>query len=106
MDYLRKSQALQDCWQTPITGEQLQAEMDRMALRTKRQEVLRELFETLGNDIGPFCFEYRRCVLRAADPNAYSHANTDTYFNTKTYTHTTVTPNSASAALTDYEKAH
>ena len=34
-DYLRKSRALQDYWQQPITSEQLQAEMDRMAQRTK-----------------------------------------------------------------------
>src|SRR5262245_42328681 len=27
-DYLRKSQALEDSWQKPITAEQLQAEMD------------------------------------------------------------------------------
>ena len=30
-DYLRKSEALEDYWQRPITPEQLQAEMDRMA---------------------------------------------------------------------------
>src|SRR5215472_6505026 len=30
-DYLRNSQALEDNWQKPITAEQLQAEMDRMA---------------------------------------------------------------------------
>ena len=30
-DYLRKSQALEDYWQRPITAEQLQAEIDRMA---------------------------------------------------------------------------
>src|SRR5438128_1906287 len=49
-DYLRKSQALEDYWQRPITAEQLQAEMDRMARHTKQPEVLRELFEALGND--------------------------------------------------------
>jgi N-acetylneuraminic acid mutarotase len=49
-DYLRKSQALEDYWQRPITGEQLQAEMDRMAQHSKQPEVLRELFEALGND--------------------------------------------------------
>jgi hypothetical protein len=49
-DYLRKSQALEDEWQRPITAEQLQAEMDRMAQHTKQPEVLRELFEALGND--------------------------------------------------------
>jgi hypothetical protein len=49
-DYLRKSQALEDYWQRPITAEQLQAEMDRMAKYTKQPEVLRELFEALGNN--------------------------------------------------------
>ena len=49
-DYLRKSQAFEDYWQRPITAEQLQAEMDRMAKHTKQPEVLRELFEALGND--------------------------------------------------------
>jgi hypothetical protein len=49
-DYLRKSQALEDYWQRPITAEQLQAEMDRMAKQTKQPDVLRELFEALGND--------------------------------------------------------
>src|SRR6201984_1944179 len=49
-DYLRNSQALEDYWQRPITGEQLQAEMDRMTQTTKQPEVLQELFEALGND--------------------------------------------------------
>ena len=48
--YLRDSQVLEDYWQKPITAEQLQAEMDRMARDTKQPEVLRELFEALGND--------------------------------------------------------
>jgi len=49
-DYLRNSQALEDYWQRPLTAEQLQAEMDRMAQHTKQPEILRELFEALGND--------------------------------------------------------
>jgi len=49
-EYLRNSQALEDYWQRSITAEQLQAEMDRMAQHTKQPEVLRELFEALGND--------------------------------------------------------
>src|SRR6184192_950162 len=49
-DYLRKSQALEDYWQRPITAEHLQAEMDRMAKHTRQSEVLRELFAALGND--------------------------------------------------------
>ena len=61
-DYLRKSQALEDYWQRPITGEQLQAEMDRMAKHTKQSEVLRELFEALGND--PFVIA--ECLARPA----------------------------------------
>src|SRR6478672_11714255 len=59
-DYLRKSQALEDYWHEPITAEQLQAEMDRMALHTKQPEVLRELFEALGND--PFVIA--ECLAR------------------------------------------
>src|SRR5215831_12388433 len=59
-DYLRKSQALGDHWQRPITSEQLQAEMDRMAQNTKQPEVLRELFEALGND--PFVIA--ECLAR------------------------------------------
>jgi hypothetical protein len=46
-DYLCDSQALEDDWQRPITPEQLQSEMDRMARHTKQPEVLRELFEAL-----------------------------------------------------------
>src|SRR6476646_8002836 len=49
-DYLRKSQALEEYWQRPITAEQLQAEVDRMAKHTKNPEVLRKLFAALGND--------------------------------------------------------
>src|SRR5437879_3931108 len=59
-DYLRSSQALEEHWQRPITAEQLQAEMDRMAQHTKQPEVLRELFEALGND--PFVIA--ECLAR------------------------------------------
>src|ERR1700680_1923130 len=61
-DYLRDSQALEDYWQQPLSAEQLQAEMERMAQRTKRPEVLRELFEALGND--PFVIA--ECLARPA----------------------------------------
>jgi hypothetical protein len=61
-DYLRNSQALEDDWQRPITAEQLQAEMDRMAKNSKQPEVLRELFEALGND--PFIIA--ECLARPA----------------------------------------
>ena len=61
-DYLRNSQALEDYWQRPITAEQLQAEMERMAKHTRQPEVLRELFEALGND--PFVIA--ECLARSA----------------------------------------
>ena len=49
-DSLRQSQALEVYWQRPITGQQLQAEMERMAHQTKQPEVLREVWAALGND--------------------------------------------------------
>src|SRR5207249_1517242 len=60
-DYLRKSQALEDHWQQPITAEQLQAEMDRMAQHTKQPDVLRELFAALGDD----SFVVAECLARS-----------------------------------------
>jgi hypothetical protein len=59
-NYLRTSQALGAYWQRPVTAKQLQAEMDRMAQHTKQPEVLRELFEALGND--PFVIA--ECLTR------------------------------------------
>src|SRR5207244_6082593 len=60
-DYLRDSQALEDYWQRPITPDQLQAEMERIASHTKQPAVLRELFAALGND--PFVIA--ECLARA-----------------------------------------
>ena len=48
--YLRKSNALETVWRRPITGEQLQAELDRMAGGSRDTKTLNELFEALGND--------------------------------------------------------
>ncbi len=59
-DYLGDSQALEDDWHRPITAEQLQAEMDRMAQHTHQPEVLREVFAALGND--PFVIA--ECLAR------------------------------------------
>src|SRR5215510_6062313 len=59
-DYLRKSQTLDDHWQHPITAEQLQAEMDRIAQHTNQPEVLREVFAALGND----AFVIAECLAR------------------------------------------
>jgi len=47
---LRDSLLLEGYWQKPITAEQLQSEIDRMARDTKQPQVLQELFEALGND--------------------------------------------------------
>jgi hypothetical protein len=59
-DYLRNSQALENYWQQPLTAAQLQTEMERMAQHTKQPEMLRELFEALGND--PFVIA--ECLAR------------------------------------------
>src|SRR4051812_42820968 len=49
-DCLRESRTLENYWQRPITPEQLQAEMERMAQHTKQPQVLREIFQALGDD--------------------------------------------------------
>ena len=59
-DYLCNSELLEQEWQKPITPEQLQAEMDRMAQYSKQPEVLHELFAALGND--PFVIA--ECLAR------------------------------------------
>jgi N-acetylneuraminic acid mutarotase len=59
-DYLGNSQALEDYWQRPITAEQLQAEMDRIAKHTRQPKILHELFAALGND--PFVIA--ECLAR------------------------------------------
>jgi N-acetylneuraminic acid mutarotase len=59
-DYLHKSQALEDYWQRPITSQDLQGEMDRMAQHTNQPEVLRELFAALGNN----AFVIAECLAR------------------------------------------
>jgi hypothetical protein len=70
--YLRKSQLVTNQRGSSITASELQGEMDRMASHTKRPEMLRELFEALGND--PFVIA--ECLARpmlaerlAAGPN-------------------------------------
>jgi hypothetical protein len=59
-DYLRDSQALEDYCQRPITSEQLQAEMERMAQHTKQRQILREIFQAVHND--PFLIA--ECLAR------------------------------------------
>jgi len=73
-DYLRNSQALENYWQRPITPEELQAEMDRMAQHTKNPEMLRELFDALGND--PFVIAEclaRPAIVEQLVTNFYAH---------------------------------
>jgi len=62
-DYLHSSELLEEEWQKPITPEQLQAEMQRMAEHSKAPEVLRELFAALGND--PFVIA--ECLTRPGE---------------------------------------
>ena len=45
-----QSRALERFWGVRISGEQLQAELDRMAARSKSPDVLAELFAAAGND--------------------------------------------------------
>src|SRR5437016_5173866 len=49
-DYLKKSNALKDLWARPITADQLQAEMERMATHSRDPGLLREIFEVLDSD--------------------------------------------------------
>src|SRR5215470_16851406 len=58
--YLLNSQAVEDYYKEPLSAWQLQGEMDRMAQHTRQPEVLRELFEALGND--PFVIA--ECLAR------------------------------------------
>src|SRR6266576_2550775 len=76
-DYLRTSQVLEAYWQRPLSAEQLQAEMQRIAQHTRQPEVLRELFDALGND--PFVIA--ECLARPAlserlVTNFYAHDQT------------------------------
>jgi N-acetylneuraminic acid mutarotase len=48
--YLRESSALARLWHRPIKGEQLQAELDRMAAGSHDPAMLREIYAALGND--------------------------------------------------------
>ena len=60
--YLQQSAALEDIWKTPVTGEMLRAETDRMIRRSRMPDRLRELFAALDND--PFLID--ECLSRPA----------------------------------------
>src|SRR6476661_7078295 len=73
-DYLRDAQTVEDYWQRPITPDQLQAEMERIASHTKQPRVLRELFAALGND--PFVIAEclaRPMLAKQLMTNLYAH---------------------------------
>ena len=59
--YLQQSAALEMFWQTPVTTQMLQAELERIARGTRFPDRLREIYLALGND--PFvvreCFALR-----------------------------------------------
>ena len=102
-DYFRNSQALEDYWQRPITSEQLQAEMDRMAAHTRQPGMLNELFEALGND--PFVIA--ECLARpvllerlVADLSAQHKRKPSDSTQTKDLSRMSMAAASASAAYT------
>ena len=47
-DYLVTQRRWQDYWQRPLTPEQLQAEMERMAQHTKQPEMLQRTLKHSG----------------------------------------------------------
>src|SRR5262245_5916406 len=49
-DYLQKSSALSTLWHRPITTNQLQAELDRMARQSRDPKLIQELFDALHDD--------------------------------------------------------
>jgi hypothetical protein len=49
-DALRQSNALAALYGQPVTGEMLQAELDRMAKESRQPEVARDIFAALGDD--------------------------------------------------------
>lgn len=49
-DYLRKANALDFYWHTPIGQSQIQSEMDRMIGNTKNPRLLKQIFNALNND--------------------------------------------------------
>src|SRR3954467_13738525 len=59
-EYMRNSQAFEDYYHRPITTDELETEMDRIARYSKQPDVLRELFEALGND----AFVIAECLAR------------------------------------------
>ena len=60
--YLAQSVALEERWNTPVTAEMLEREVERMARDTRMPERLQELFAALGHD----GFLVQECLARAS----------------------------------------
>jgi len=58
--YLKQTVALEDYWNTPVTGQMLARELERMQRETRMPERLRELFGALRND----AFLVQECLAR------------------------------------------
>ena len=48
--FLKQSVALEAFWKTPVTGDLLRRELERMAAKSRMPERLRQLYAVLGND--------------------------------------------------------
>ncbi len=59
--HLKQSEALEVYWNTPVTGEMLARELDRMVRGTRRPDRLHEIFAALDNDT----FLIEECLARA-----------------------------------------
>ena len=67
---LKGSAALEQFWNQPVTPEQLQAELGRIARDTRRPAVLEEIFRSLGDDPTVIAETLARSSLtRAAAPS-------------------------------------
>src|SRR5262245_43596982 len=58
--YLKRSVALEEFWQTPVTAHALERELGRIASGTRFPSRLREIYEVLGND----SFLIQECFVR------------------------------------------
>ena len=81
-DGLRLSNALEKYWHTPIVGQQLQAEIVRMAQNSKQPEVLLQLFAALDNNPRIIAEVLARPLL--AERLARSFYEHDSRFSSKT----------------------
>ncbi|OGF61970.1 MAG: hypothetical protein A2Y62_20840 [Candidatus Fischerbacteria bacterium RBG_13_37_8] len=60
---LRKSNVLYMYWQRPITGEQLQAEIERIAMQTKNPSLIKEIWNALNNNPSKIAECFARPIL-------------------------------------------